>query len=72
MRFSPEGYYVERYIKCDNCGLLIYGEPVRADARAAMFCSTWCVEWDAKRQAGDPHPVLKLPATPPGPGDWPT
>ena len=26
MRFSDNGYYIERYIKCDNCGVLIYDE----------------------------------------------
>ena len=25
MRFSNNGYYIEKYIKCDNCGMLIYG-----------------------------------------------
>ena len=31
MRFSDNGYYIERYIKCDNCGVLIYGEGINAD-----------------------------------------
>ena len=26
MRFSDNGYYIERYIKCDNCGVLIYDD----------------------------------------------
>jgi N-methylhydantoinase B len=61
MRFSPEHYYVERYVKCDNCGLLIYDEGIRAAGREGLFCSSWCVDWDAQRQAGVAHPVLKLP-----------
>lgn len=63
MRFSPEGYYVERYIKCDNCGLLIYDAGVRAADRKALFCSAWCVQWNEQRQAGVEHPVLKLPTS---------
>ena len=61
MRFSPEGYYVERYIKCVNCGLLIYDAGIQASGRKGLFCSAWCVEWDALRQAGAEHPVLPLP-----------
>jgi N-methylhydantoinase B len=62
MRFSPEGYYVERYVKCANCGLLIYDQGVSAGGdRKGLFCSSWCVDWDAQRQAGVDHPVLKLP-----------
>lgn len=32
MRFSENGYYVEKYVKCANCGLLIYGDGVRGQA----------------------------------------
>jgi len=60
MRMSPEGYYVERYVKCDNCGLLIYGDGLPSITREALFCTEWCVAWDAKRQAGEQHPVLPL------------
>jgi N-methylhydantoinase B len=60
MRMSPEGYYVERYVKCDNCGLLIYGDGLPSTTRKALFCTDWCVAWDAKRQAGEQHPVLPL------------
>ena len=61
MRFSPEGYYVERYVKCANCGLLIYDHGVHEAAGKGLFCSAWCVAWDEQRQAGAEHPVLKLP-----------
>jgi N-methylhydantoinase B len=61
MRMSPEGYYVERYVKCDNCGLLIYGEARVGACRRALFCSAWCERWDDMRQAGEEHPVLPLP-----------
>ena len=29
MRFAESGYYIEQYVKCDNCGVLIYGDGVR-------------------------------------------
>lgn len=60
MRMSPEGYYVERYVKCENCGLLIYGDGLPSPARKGLFCSDWCVQWDAKRLSGEDHPVLPL------------
>ena len=25
MRFSENGLYIEKYIKCANCGLLVFG-----------------------------------------------
>ncbi len=29
MRFSPNGFYIEKYVKCDNCGLLVYGSGIK-------------------------------------------
>ena len=26
MRFSDNGFYIEKYMKCANCGMLIYGQ----------------------------------------------
>ncbi len=64
MRFSPDGYYVESYVKCANCGLLIYNEGMSGQRKAkkVVFCSVWCSQWDAMREAGIEHPVLKLEA----------
>ncbi|MEQ8348147.1 MAG: hypothetical protein RIB84_20795 [Sneathiellaceae bacterium] len=47
MKFSANRLYVEQYLKCDNCGILLYeGEPQIADAEAGKkFCSDWCVDW---------------------------
>src|ERR1700738_152775 len=28
MRFAQNGYYIEKYLKCANCGLLIYGNGI--------------------------------------------
>jgi N-methylhydantoinase B len=60
MRLSPDGLYIERYVKCANCGLLMYEDGV-ATADGRDLCSSWCAEWDAKRRKGDRHPVLPLP-----------
>ena len=45
MRFSENGYYIESYVKCDNCGVLIYGDPIpHSDGGPAEqgFCTQWC------------------------------
>ena len=51
MRFSDNGYYVEEYIKCNNCGVLIYRKPVAVSLHGKLrrYCSDWCVEWDLQR-----------------------
>jgi len=53
MKFSANRLYVERYIKCRNCGVLVYEndkDQVRNEA-GLLFCSSWCLDWYAKRQA---------------------
>lgn len=47
MKFSANKLYIEQYLKCGNCGILLYeGEPRIADAAAGKtFCSDWCVDW---------------------------
>ena len=64
MQFSDNGYYIERYIKCDNCGVLIYDEGgVKADVKgqALLFCSDWCVEWSTAVANGVEQPRIPLP-----------
>jgi N-methylhydantoinase B len=63
MRFSKNGYYIEKYIKCANCGTLIYdaGAQVERDGKALTFCSDWCVQWSALRDSGVPNIRLPLP-----------
>jgi 5-oxoprolinase (ATP-hydrolysing)/N-methylhydantoinase B len=64
MRFSKSGYYVEKYLKCANCGLLLYGEGIRARADdARLFCSDWCVRWSALRREHGGY--FRLPIEPP-------
>ena len=60
MKFSDNGYYLEEYVNCDNCGVLIYGSPIKIsiDDEARKYCSDWCIDWDLKRQSErlDPDP----------------
>jgi 5-oxoprolinase (ATP-hydrolysing)/N-methylhydantoinase B len=65
MRLSGNGYYVERYLKCANCGLLIHdaGKTVARDGKPALFCSDWCIEWSALRQSG--AAAIRLPLAEP-------
>ena len=54
MRFAHKRYYVERYTKCDCCGVLIYGagSARRRSGAARLFCSEWCRAWTALRDKG--------------------
>ena len=55
MKLSSNGYYVERYLKCENCGALIFEHGKRYGNRS-QFCSTWCVDWSATREEGVKSP----------------
>ncbi|VVO31434.1 hypothetical protein PS723_05024 [Pseudomonas fluorescens] len=52
MKFSENGLYIERYVKCSNCGVLIYEQdaPTKVKVDGKEFCSDWCVKWSAERQ----------------------
>lgn len=54
MRFSANGYYIEKYVKCANCGMLIYedGIPGTRAGQPARFCTDWCVQWAALKDSG--------------------
>ena len=63
MRFAQNGYYIEKYLKCANCGLLIYGngihKPLARQAGALLLGLVRAVEGAAQRlgrpdQAADP------------------
>ena len=63
MRFSEKRFYIESYVKCANCGVLVYDEGVRttaSDGTAHIYCSGWCRDWAAQREGGE-KPVLPLP-----------
>lgn len=63
MRFSQNGYYIERYVKCDNCGVLIYGAgcPASVTGVPQLFCSQWCIDWASARHRGVDEPRIPLP-----------
>jgi N-methylhydantoinase B len=63
MRFADKRYYIEAYLKCANCGVLIYDEGLNAkaaDGAERLYCSSWCRDWAAQREVGK-KPVLPLP-----------
>ncbi|HEX2528230.1 MAG TPA: hydantoinase B/oxoprolinase family protein [Geminicoccus sp.] len=61
MRMSENGFYVEKYNKCANCGLLVYGEGIRKGPKASgLFCSPWCVEWAEMKAKGVENPRLPI------------
>lgn len=63
MKFDAKGYYIEHYVKCHNCGVLIYGEGMYADAdgEEALYCSDWCIDWRRARASGVENPMIPLP-----------
>lgn len=63
MRLSDNGYYVEKYLKCRNCGELIHDDGITAAAGegTAIFCSEWCIAWWTRRESGVAPAPLPLP-----------
>ncbi|MFJ8244794.1 hypothetical protein ACIQ4Z_13745 [Peribacillus asahii] len=52
MKFSSNGYYVEKYEKCSVCGKLVYEnriEQLNIHGVPSLFCSDWCVDWEKIR-----------------------
>jgi 5-oxoprolinase (ATP-hydrolysing)/N-methylhydantoinase B len=60
MRFSDRRYYVEAYVKCANCGVLVYDEGLKG-GDGTLYCSDWCRAWAAARDGGNPRPGVPLP-----------
>jgi N-methylhydantoinase B len=60
MRFSDNGYYIEKYIKCANCGMLVYGQKRQAAGTGPVYCSDWCIEWARLRQSSSGYFALKI------------
>jgi hypothetical protein len=52
MKFSANGLYIERYIKCGNCGVLIYQKEDQEilTQDSVTYCSQWCIEWKIARE----------------------
>jgi hypothetical protein len=64
MRFSPNRLYIEEYVKCANCGVLIYEEQgakklqtITKDGK--VYCSHWCLDWEQARETGKPAAVAR-------------
>jgi 5-oxoprolinase (ATP-hydrolysing)/N-methylhydantoinase B len=62
MRFSDNGFYIEKYQKCANCGLLVYGQGIEkaVTGNTDLFCSDWCVEWARLRAAHEGYFSLPI------------
>jgi hypothetical protein len=57
MKFAPNHLYIEEYVKCTNCGVLIYEEGDKAKSTTILnegktYCSQWCLEWEQGRATG--------------------
>jgi N-methylhydantoinase B len=63
MKFSANGYYIERYVKCDCCGVLIYDKGIVLNHATGplTFCSAWCGEWKVQKLAGIERPQVSEP-----------
>jgi hypothetical protein len=62
MRFAADHLYIEEYVKCANCGVLIYEErgdskPQTITTNGKIYCSQWCVDWYQAREAGSLRPA---------------
>jgi hypothetical protein len=65
MRFSENGLYVERYIKCGTCGALIYGKQDQQllTYEGVIYCSQWCLDWKQSRDTRRAHSPKQLEQT---------
>jgi hypothetical protein len=62
MKFAPNHLYIEEYVKCANCGVLIYEErafeqPQTITKDEKVYCSQWCLDWERARETGTPPRV---------------
>lgn len=62
MKFAPNHLYIEQYVKCANCGVLIYepragerNETIESEGK--VYCSQWCFDWEQSRQSAKPAPA---------------
>jgi hypothetical protein len=62
MKFAPNHLYIEEYVKCANCGVLIYEErdakkPQTISKDGKVYCTQWCLDWERARETGKPAAV---------------
>ena len=62
MRFSKNGWYIERYVKCATCGMLVYGEGIQGTRHGlpCTYCTPWCVAWAEKADSTDGYFQLPI------------
>ena len=65
MKFAPNHLYIEEYVKCTNCGVLVYDERGKDQSQTIVadgktYCSQWCVDWERARATGAPPPMAAL------------
>lgn len=51
MKFASGKLYIEQYLKCCNCGVLIYEDKMASAVKKDqdLYCSEWCVDWSVAR-----------------------
>jgi hypothetical protein len=54
MKFAQNRLYIEAYIKCHNCGVLLFHDDkaqqaAKVDISGVVYCSDWCVDWASDR-----------------------
>ena len=59
MKFAPNRLYIEEYVKCANCGVLIYEDRSTkklstVNSGGKLYCSQWCLDWDRARDGSKP------------------
>ena len=61
MKFAQSGYYIEKYVKCVNCGVLIYeNSATSGKASNASYCTQWCIEWAKQKEQGIENPTVSV------------
>jgi len=65
MRFSDNRFYIVKYVKCANCGMLVYGKGIEKElsGKTHLYCSDWCLEWARLRATHDGY--FRLPIVQP-------
>ena len=62
MKFAQNGYYIEEYVKCTNCGVLIYETGTAAHYlegdKQSPYCTKWCIEWATQKKNGVENPTV--------------
>jgi hypothetical protein len=59
MKLAESGFYVEEYVKCTNCGELIYKDSIQHEREGASSSSVLTGAWNGRlggTQADRPHP----------------